>query len=1151
MANNESESKQDGERPVIEPRRESFIIPSELMTDDQRRAARQTLELLAKIATYNRSPRVKHAEEPSKAATFLPHIDPERRNHVILIDGERGSGKTALLITLLHVLEQPILKQPLTPGTAELLEYLGDAKGRIVPLEHIDLLPLPKGTNLAMHLTSVLQKVVTAMEADAEPGYAATAAAPSERWGFSARRELKSRTQWRKLLKSVAAGREGNLSQRRAHVDPETYAFELEQAERERLDLDISFRAFVDALVADYKEWSGAKAEPLFVLSIDDADMNPSLCLELLDLIRTLWHPRVAFVLTGDSQTFLDVIHANLEGTLRAAGGVPELLTSRMRTLSQQIYDKTIPPSQRNELEALKTRERLPHVRALLQQPITLLRTTPQEEGHRTQLLLDLFELQPQLAEIFPDRLRALRDLTDLIQRQSQRTGDEWDRLRRVFEELWEAALRAPQVEHAVAGQFSELVQLDKRSRTFVVSTGPFTLRDVPQIIASGFTESDWRVYFVRPKRTDVITPDSKPLPRRLMAALLLAINTAQNVDVGLASFDEQHQTALGAQVQPRVEVSVLIPWPLPDFPTLLDHTLFGLAWEALLSRRFRLESTDVDALARRFLRTVCWFAKNRDEFLDAALDAVKAGKSPEDVAQQKLKHIKNGSESDSWEATTREVSSLTQEAVHRDWSKRFNSWAILSAGLLAAPESGVSGTGARELMEGLRRNMEPIWPSVRAGLRSRRLEHVARNAHWREEQAPPARRIAAERLLGQIDSLHPTHPWFTLIQGQEEPREARGTFNPRAVLSGVPVFINAHNSMHWMNSLADYVSEDRSKELGHLPSEMIPSWLAVVNDLASRGTPAALLHELWRIVTVGDETGLASLVNFDASTHTLQIDDVNNEPHLQRVAQINQKGSVFTFSHLKVGGGPGMSDHQYALYRIAWDFRADTEDLNTEYPPRYPGAYRIMWWGFAIRPANLQLDIFWPTIFWPALLDWELMFSGWRFTLNQMRARIYSAREEMLEYSVDHLGFAYLSNALAVFRRRAPILEIPSRELSSQDWAELWSILLDEANSLNSASARARAFNEWVEEARVMAAPESGLSMRAAEGILNALGELDQQTRKELRGLRRSHLIGHESSHQKIDSEGVILVIDRNWKEHPWVVRVEKPDLPEAVDEF
>ena len=38
---------------------------------------------------------------------------------------------------------------------------------------------------------------------------------------------------------------------------------------------------------------------PCFIIPVDDADMNPERGVELRELLRSLWHPNVIFLLTG------------------------------------------------------------------------------------------------------------------------------------------------------------------------------------------------------------------------------------------------------------------------------------------------------------------------------------------------------------------------------------------------------------------------------------------------------------------------------------------------------------------------------------------------------------------------------------------------------------------------------------------------------------------------------------------------------------------------------------------------------------------------------------------------------------------------------------------------------------------------------------
>ncbi|WP_408888158.1 hypothetical protein ACJ2CR_22960 [Myxococcus faecalis] len=1145
--NSDPDSKQTGDKYDVEPRLESFIIPWGDMTDDQRTAARQTLELLVQIAKAPPSvKRLHEGEESASAISFLPHIDPERRNHVVLIDGERGSGKTALLITLLYALEQPVLNQPPTKATKELSRYLGDTKRRIVPLEHIDLLPLPPGTNLAMHLTSVLQKIVLAMEATAEPGYLTSTGIQPERGIFSSRREMKSRTYWRKLLKSVAAGREGNLSKRRAHVDPETYAFELEQAERERLELDASFRAFVDALVVDYKEWSGLGAEPLFVFAVDDADMNPRLCLELLELVRTLWHPRVAFVLTGNSQTFLDVIEVSLKEHLQ----LPEHAASRLRTLAQQIYEKTIPLSQRNVLKPLTRDERMSQVRALLAQE-SLPLSSDDQRSQRARSLLDFFILQPQLLDVFPSRLRALNDLVAHIQRRLAWIKDPVERVSCIFEEIWSLALGDPRIPHEQITQFTDLISRHEGLRSFVVTTGPLRLRDVPRIFSTGVTENNWRIDFVRPVRTEMFGGDLKLVPARLTAALLLAVNVAEHMVSGLAEIEDR-QLALGALVHPRFEVPVSIPWPLPDFPTLLDGAMFSVVWEMLSPRRFKLENEAVDRLARRFLRAVCWFANHRDEISDVVLRGGGERQLTDSMLKLGLDEIiRQGGGSESWEIVSREISSLAKGIGGQEWSKRFASWALLSTGLMAAPEAGLSYTGARELLEGLRRNLEPIWSSLRASLRLRRVAHVELNARWKAVAEPKALREVARGLIEQIDTVASGHPWFVLIGAEEGVGGGKFEFNPEATLRGVHVAIASRSSVPGMETLADYVTPARNGELATLPSELVPSWLAVANNFAVQQRPAALLYELWKIATSGDDSGVAVLVRFEESTQSLEVDDILPRVDIGNFVSENQIANFgLSFSSVTPPGPPEMSAYQYALYRIIWDFRADAQDQDADDVPRAPDRFPAFWPGLLVRRLVERVSrvnshvrhIQWPTIAWPAIIDWEVMFSGWQGGLNQQRSRIRSGKEELLGQSVDWLGFTYLRTALSVFQSRAVANVRTVDELGVDEWRELGLGLLSMERLSTGAGVRLEEFKRWLNRVRVMAAPESGLSKVAALGLIEAMGELGDRARQELRAVRRMHLADQVYGSKMEDVELVVGDIDRACNDHPWVTRIEKP---------
>ena len=69
---------------------------------------------------------------------FLPRVDVERLNHVVLIDGGRGSGKTAVLMTLLHVWARQVQRKKDVPAF-DSDERLRRLSARVVPIGLVDL----------------------------------------------------------------------------------------------------------------------------------------------------------------------------------------------------------------------------------------------------------------------------------------------------------------------------------------------------------------------------------------------------------------------------------------------------------------------------------------------------------------------------------------------------------------------------------------------------------------------------------------------------------------------------------------------------------------------------------------------------------------------------------------------------------------------------------------------------------------------------------------------------------------------------------------------------------------------------------------------------------------------------------------------------
>lgn len=308
-----------------QPRAESRPLAPEELTGAQKRALKGIGEYVATIAE----------NEPQESAvgqpwsSFVPPIDSGRSNHVFLIDGARGSGKSAVLVTLLK----------------EWSDALGDGgEQAIVPIGLIDLHPMDPGTHLMVHVVGQFKRLVETLQGE-QPGGGQRLWQPGE--------ELAGQRAWRRFVRIAAAAWESGFERRKQKLGPEEYAFELEERERERLNIDRAFRDFVDALVADYLKWAPSCGKrPTFVIGIDDADMNTRRARELLDLLRALWHPRVVFVLTGDSGLFLDILRRNVAEDLGEGA-------SRVESLARDIYDKAVPVAHRFELPELSPTERV------------------------------------------------------------------------------------------------------------------------------------------------------------------------------------------------------------------------------------------------------------------------------------------------------------------------------------------------------------------------------------------------------------------------------------------------------------------------------------------------------------------------------------------------------------------------------------------------------------------------------------------------------------------------------------------------------------------------------------------------------------------------------------------------------------------------
>lgn len=359
--------------------------------------------------------------------TILPLLDSNRTNQVVLIDGTRGAGKTTLLVTLVQFWSD-VVRGTQRDRPKDWCEL---ATGSVIPLDILDMSPLPVSTNLLVMLASGFQRTIQRL---------------SQQMCRTQSQPLTSEAHWRSFLEVAGSAWDGNLTERRRDLDADSYVAELETVELHRLELRSRFASLIDALTDDLQQAIGPNGpKPIWLVPIDDADMNPGRAVELLEMLRSLHHPRVVFLLTGESGLFLDKLRAHYLGVLtrplqgceiklpfiRESRGetqagnhtysysaLGENLYERARRLAQDVYLKIIPPAHRceiTELDPSTRQELMKHELSKMHFHVDPVIEKGNEANRNPIKLNDLFVLFNQSANALPSRFRTVNVLRDEI----------------------------------------------------------------------------------------------------------------------------------------------------------------------------------------------------------------------------------------------------------------------------------------------------------------------------------------------------------------------------------------------------------------------------------------------------------------------------------------------------------------------------------------------------------------------------------------------------------------------------------------------------------------------------------------------------------------------------------------------------------------
>lgn len=745
-------------------RQEASIFQWDDLTKWQQNAVLNTHLRLTEIAQVQlQESRPRHG-----AGRFLPKIDVSRKNNAVLIDGRRGSGKTIVLFTLLRywIARNPHFSNELARGSEgnslsteikTALESLeaertfgqdaATAKPKpvqIVPIGPVDLQYLSPATQIIPLIAGAFHDVVEGLReirgtaaGQKDPPWTAL---PGDSASISER--------WRDFVTSASVW-EVNSAQRQSRLDPEEYVVEVSDMETQRAKLQGKFRAFADALHGDFRNTFGAHGpEPLFVLCIDDADMKPAVSVRLLEALRVLYHPRVAFLLTGNSDLFVNMLTDSFFAGLRSplvrldlAGDQPDEVNDRSFALrlAREVYGKVIPTAHRIEVPKLPSDERHRILRNVVRKVTkessrSILQTLTGDQDDNTDLdvgqkdgdgdypLEHYLRYDKYTLNALPEQLRdmwSLRDFVrDYIERTAAEVADEapmqgsTDPAKlyhhslpiRVVQKLWLDALEDSLLNRTFLDQLRNVIRFETRPyfRFFVDNTllNKNTL-SVPLVNARRADGSTMSLRKIVGYEMAANYNDNRAVLSELAeGALILATDLAADYKAGdfvaaSLSPDEFDNPFVTMGLPSNAAEGIIdVVWPLPDWDAFIDFHIFSDCWEAIVEpyreafRRVVPPDETVTLLAKHFLQLVLSLAN------------VRTFAFRKNSVEVSLDETTLRFQDESWSTLARQLFELASAKNRRPTepnleSQRVSSrdlindrWARSRAILLAAPES-------------------------------------------------------------------------------------------------------------------------------------------------------------------------------------------------------------------------------------------------------------------------------------------------------------------------------------------------------------------------------------------------------------------------------------------------------------------------------
>jgi hypothetical protein len=778
--------------------------------------------------------------------------------------------------------------------------------------------------------------------------------------------------------------------------------------------------------------------------------------------------------------------------------------------LAREIYEKVIPEEHRYTLPVLDPESRYAFIKDVLDaMPTTQALTIRQ-----------LFDDYGGLRAALPGRLRQLLSFQSWLRAVVADKKLEGVPQELVLRRLWEAALNDPELPHPVAERLGDWMIWSSRGVRLRVE-GTLALSLGPETITIHSLPNGSKIHVGRNLRVTAVLDGNEMLPDAVVGCLLAVFDLGRS---GLLRAENLPTTTINVKDFCSVEAFVpgkliRIGWPMPPWQEFHRYIKFAERWAEAIPAPTEGTTIDATDLARRYIAAI----------IDDVLGSIAAEQAT----------------ATGWESLSRMVARLAI-TLQTDGSKdpALLAWARSQASLLAAPEGGLPAEAANVWLEEFRAFIEKgaNWDNVKNELLYGRRSNVGRASGL--PISIGNRTSALELTISELDKQSPTHAWRGVVEA--DPENLLGRLWARFRGIGVVSSLSS--------TLLDYVTRSRQEEFRVAPPEVLDQLLASIRRITKHpgqlGTLA--IDRLWKVATRDESNTMQQLIN-TTDSGSLHINAETAIQHLGRPYLDRGSASLIFGSDrddrmsLRLGYARIAWDHESskpwlrALYRIALDLHADAS-------PDKPGVLHA-WWAPAGGDRSIGYPpIPWPAVAWPALVDWERMMDAWN---NRIIPEVSAGAEDarVANSNVDLFGDAaaywFICATMHFLDHRCDLEDVqfeliinPTRWTEKIAWCEQH---IRNRRAEPKQPARYRAFLDWFQSIGLFAAPESGLTVNAADAIINSVPDIAQKA-PYLITLRRERLRLPGTDEAAIDR--MITTINARFPNHPWMERIERPYL-------